>query len=94
MEQDGLVLSCGGSGGPTCLALSHQDVDAELEKNSTDGGPVNGAKGVTQRKVYSSCKNAFVGFPQQWQHHSQMDYSRYYATGFEGKDVKEKKFYL
>ena len=69
--QDGVVLSCGGSAGPTCLALRQDDAQ---QKN-------NGTKGATWRG-FGTGKNAFEGVPQ-WQHHSQLDYNRYYATGFE-----------
>ena len=77
MIQDEVVLSCGGSAGPTCFALGQDDAQ---QKNS-DGRTVNGTKGVTWRG-FGSGKNAFEGFPQ-WQHHSQLDYNRYYATGLE-----------
>jgi len=50
--QDGLVLSCGGSAGPTCVALS-QDNGAHLQKNSNDGRSVNTAKGVAEWQYHS-----------------------------------------
>ena len=74
--QDGVVLSCGGSAGPTCLALRQDDA---RQKNKDDR-TVNRTKGITWRG-FGAGKNAFEGVPK-WQHHSQLDYNRYYATGF------------
>ena len=74
--QDGVLLSCGGSAGPTCLALRQDDA----QQKNKDDRTVNGTKGITWRG-FGAGENAFEGAPQ-WQHHSQLDYNRYYATGF------------
>ena len=64
------MLSCGGSAGPTCLAL--------IQDNSDDR-TVNTSKGVTWKGL-EAVKYGFEGVAE-WQYHSQLDYNRYYATG-------------
>ena len=66
------MLSCGGSAGPTCVALS--------QDNSDDDRTVNTTKGVTW-EGFGAIKYPFEGVAR-WQFHSQLDYNRYYATGF------------
>ena len=73
------MLSCGGSAGPTCVALS-QDNDAQ-QKISDDDRTVHTTKGVIWKGFGSIVKYHFEGVAQ-WHFHSQLDYNRYYATGF------------
>ena len=81
-----MVLSCGGSAGPTCLALRQDDA----QQKNKDDRTVNGTKGITWRG-FGAGKNAFEGVPK-WQNHSQLDYNRYYATGFGANCQPLKKY--